>query len=81
MGAHFRRQHPVFGYIPDFVSLEHRIIIEIDGGYHQLPTQQLSDAERTVWLEKMGFKIIRFTNEEVLFNLEETIRIIKENIK
>jgi very-short-patch-repair endonuclease len=41
----------------------------------------LSDAERTVWLEKMGFKIIRFTNEEVLFNIEETIRIIKENIK
>jgi len=81
LGEHFRRQHIIGPFIADFACLPKRVIIEIDGGYHQLPNQQLSDAERTVWLEKMGFIIIRFTNEEVLFNLEETIRIIKENIK
>ena len=34
MGVHFRRQHPVFGYIPDFIALKEQLIIEIDGGYH-----------------------------------------------
>ena len=81
LGKHFRRQHIIGPFIADFACLPKRVIIEIDGGYHQLPNQQLSDAERTKWLEKMGFKIIRFTNEEVLCNLEETVGIIKESIK
>ena len=46
-----------------------------------MPDQQVNDEERTIWLESQGFKVIRFTNEEVIGDLETTIRIIKENIK
>ena len=80
LGVHFRRQHIIGPFIADFACLPKRIVIEIDGGYHQLPNQQVSDTERSEWLEKMGFKVIRFTNKEVLCNLEETIKIIKECI-
>ena len=70
----------LYGLLKQF-GLPKRIVIEIDGGYHQLPNQQVSDTERSEWLEKKGFKVIRFTNKEVLCNLEETIKIIKECIK
>ena len=68
-------------FIADFACLPKRLIIEIDGGYHQLPTQQISDAKRTTWLEKKGFKVVRFTNEEILFDTENTIKKIQEYIK
>ena len=81
LGVHFRRQHIIGPFITDFVCLSRRLILEVDGGYHQLPDQQVNDEERTIWLESQGFKVIRFTNEEVIGDLETTIRIIKENIK
>ena len=80
LGVHFRRQHIIGNYIADFACLAKRLIIEIDGGYHQLPTQQVSDAERTEWLEDQGFKVIRFTNEEILFDTNNTIKKIQEYI-
>ncbi len=80
LGVHFRRQHIIDNYIADFACLAKRLIIEIDGGYHQLPTQQVSDAERTEWLEDQGFKVIRFTNEEILFDTDNTIKKIQEYI-
>ena len=80
-GAHFRRQHIIGTYIADFACLSPRLVIELDGGYHQLPTQQTSDAERTEWLESKGFKVIRFTNEQVLGDTEGTINQIKAYIK
>ncbi len=80
LGVHFRRQHIIGPFIADFVCLPQRLIVELDGGYHQLPDQQINDEDRTIWLESQGFKVIRFTNEEVIGDLENTIRIIKENI-
>ncbi|MBQ1774126.1 MAG: DUF559 domain-containing protein, partial [Prevotella sp.] len=47
MGDHFRRQHPVFGYIPDFICINKKLIIEVDGGYHFEGEQPEMDAERT----------------------------------
>ena len=76
-GTHFRRQHIIGSYIADFACLSHRLIIEIDGGYHQLPEQQTSDQERTEWLENRGFTVIRFTNEEIIGNLEIVLNKIK----
>lgn len=64
-------------FIADFVCLSKRLVIELDGGYHQLPEQQISDEERSKWLEDKGFKVIRFSNEEVLGNIEGTITSIK----
>jgi very-short-patch-repair endonuclease len=81
LGVHFRRQHIIGEFIADFAYLPKRLIIEVDGGYHQLPTQQISDSKRTAWLEKKGFKVVRFTNEEILFNTDNTIKKIKEYIK
>ncbi len=69
-GYKIRRQHIIGYYIADFVCLRHQLIIEIDGLIHQLPENQASDLERQKWLEDEGFRVIRFTNEEVLNDLE-----------
>ena len=73
LGIHFRRQHVIGAYIVDFVSLRNRLVIEIDGEYHQNPEQQLIDAERTRYLENKGFRVIRFTNNQVLYDFESVM--------
>ena len=76
----FRRQHPIGDYIADFICLKHKLIIEVDGGYHSEPHQQEDDAARTLDLNRMGYRVIRFSNEEVLYNTENVIEQIKNNI-
>ncbi len=68
MGIRFRCQHIIGDYIGDFVCLKAKLIIEIDGGYHFLSDQQVTDEQRTKFLELKGFHVMRFTNEEVLYN-------------
>ena len=80
LGTEFRRQHIVGSFIADFASISIKLIIEVDGGYHQLPEQQISDEERTMWLEKQGFTVIRFSNEQILCDTNNTINKIKETI-
>ena len=77
MGAHFRRQHPVYGYIPDFISLKDKLIIEVDGGYHFDGEQPELDAERTKYLNEEGFIVLRFTNEEVLCDIDNVLEEIE----
>ena len=81
MGAHFRRQHPVFGYIPDFVCIQKKLIIEIDGGYHFEDEQQEKDEERTQWLNKTGYIVLRFTNEEVLNEIDNVLESIEDTLE
>lgn len=81
LGQQFRRQHIIGMFIADFVSLDSMLIIELDGGYHSIPEQQISDAERTAWLNGQGYKVIRFTNDEVIGNTEQVLKTIKDNIK
>lgn len=81
LGVKFRRQHPVNAYIPDFVCLEKLLVVEVDGGYHFVGNQQVSDEERTRYLEQNGFKVIRFTNEEVLGDIDGVLERIKEVLK
>jgi guanylate kinase len=76
----FRRQHIIGNYIADFACLPLKLIIEVDGGYHSLPEQQVNDAERTAWLESKGFTVLRFTNEEITSNTNNVINKIKEII-
>ena len=80
LGCAFRRQHIIGQYIADFICLEKNLIIEVDGGYHQLPEQQTSDEERTNWLNSQGLKVLRFTNEEIISNTEQVLNKIKEII-
>ncbi len=79
-GFSFRRQHIIGPFIVDFTCLSHKLIIEIDGGYHQLPEQQTSDEYRTEWLKDNGFFVLRFTNEEVIGNTKEVLNRIKKYI-
>ena len=80
MGVTFKRQHIIGDYIADFVCLSHKLIIELDGGYHQIPQQQKSDEERTTWLGERGYKVIRFTNEELFNGLDNVIRKIEDEL-
>ena len=73
----FLRQHIIGDYIVDFVSRRNGLIIEVDGGYHSEPRQQENDQLREQVLEEMGYHIIRFTNEEILFDLENVINQIE----
>ena len=74
----FRRQHPIGDYIADFICLSEKLVIEVDGGYHETPEQQYADQLRTEFLQKRDFRVIRFTNEEVIFDTKDTIIRIKE---
>ena len=71
----FRRQVPLGIYVVDFLCLEHRLVVEVDGGQHAVEMER--EEARTRWLEDEGFRVIRFWNNEVLENTEgvaETIR-------
>jgi 5-methyltetrahydrofolate--homocysteine methyltransferase len=72
-GYKFRRQHIIGNYIADFICLKENLIIEIDGLIHQLPENKTNDEERTKWLNGEGFQVIRFTNKEVLFELDKVL--------
>ncbi len=69
-GYKFRRQHIIGSYIGDFVCLKKNLIIEVDGLFHQLPENKQSDEERTAWLNKKGFEVIRFSNAEVMGSID-----------
>lgn len=79
-GYKFRRQHPIGLFIADFYCHQLKLIIEIDGEYHNLPEQIEKDLERTRILESNGLQLIRFTNEEVQENLENVIAKITSKI-
>jgi len=77
LGVRFRRQHPIGNYIADFVCLSKKLVIETDGEIHNF--QKNYDKQRDFELSCEGFKVIRFTNEEVMNNISEVIdKIIKE---
>jgi leucyl-tRNA synthetase len=74
----FRRQHPIAGYIPDFVCLEKKLIVEIDGDYHTEAEQIKFDKARESWLAEQGFTMIRFTNYEVNNSLNTVLKNIEQ---
>ncbi|MBS9462398.1 class I tRNA ligase family protein [Flagellimonas sp. 389] len=77
LNVKFRRQHPVHNYIVDFIALEKGLIVEVDGKIHEY--QLDADAQRTLELkQKKGFKVIRFTNDEVLHDIDGVVSKIKE---
>jgi 5-methyltetrahydrofolate--homocysteine methyltransferase len=73
----FRRQHIIGEYIVDFVCLEKRLVVEVDGSIHNQPEQIEHDKKRTEWLESKGFRIVRYSNQQILndiLNSAESIR-------
>ncbi len=75
-GLKFRRQHPLGNFIVDFVCLEHLLVIELDGGQHA--SQQQADAHREALLMGLGYRVLRFWNNEVLGNTEGVLEAIVE---
>ena len=81
LDAKFRRQHIIGDYIVDFVCLDKQLVVELDGGYHNDPEQKELDRQRTNFLRSKGFSVLRFTNEEVLGNTNETLTVISNALK
>jgi len=65
-GYRFRRQHCVGGYILDFYCPAHRLAVELDGGQHNDPTQSGLDRLRTLKLNELGIRVLRFWDDDVL---------------
>lgn len=80
MGHKFLRQHIIGDYIVDFVCRDDGLIVEVDGAYHAEHEQQKADEIRTRDLEAMGFRVIRFSNEEVLYDTESVVQEIENYI-
>ena len=80
LGVHFRRQHVIGMYIADFISLKNLLVIEVDGEYHQTPEQRLLDGERTAYLERKGFRVIRFTNHQGMNTIESVVSTIIKSL-
>jgi very-short-patch-repair endonuclease len=81
LGQKCRRQYIIGEYIVDFFFRQSMTIVELDGEYHFTEEQQKEDKERQNWLEQKGYKVLRFTNEQVLHDTDNTIDIIINTIK
>jgi len=74
-GVKFRRQRPVGPYIVDFVCLESRLVLELDGGQHSEIVAR--DARRDAWLAANGYRVLRFWNNEVMQRLPDVLERIR----
>ena len=80
LGVHFRRQHPIGDFIADFICIDQRLIIEVDGNIHNKPEQQEWDKQRTAFLESQDYRVVRFSNEQVLHDIDKVLAHIKSYI-
>jgi very-short-patch-repair endonuclease len=77
-GLGFRRQVPIRNYIADFVCLSAKLIVELDGESHDFEERQKADQTRDVFFVSEGFQVLRFTNEQVMSNLEGVVEAIRQ---
>jgi very-short-patch-repair endonuclease len=75
-GAKFRRQHEFGPYVLDFYCQERCLVVEVDGGQHYEPEQAARDERRTVYLASQGLRVLRFSNLDVLRNLEGVLGVV-----
>ena len=80
-GIKFRRQHPLKKYAPDFFSNELKFAIELDGGYHNDKVQKFYDKDREEIITSYQIIVLRFKNEEVIYNIESVLSMIRDKIK
>ena|ERR1700723_1107488 len=72
-GYRFRRQHPIGPFVVDFACTKHQLIVEADGGQHN---DNAVDEERTEWLKREGWRVLRFWNNDILNNTDGVIETI-----
>ncbi len=75
-GFKFRRQYAIGSYVADFVCVERRLIVELDGGQHADADIIAYDAARTLWLERNGYRVLRLWNTEFLSNVNDATEAI-----
>ena len=80
LGFKFRRQHGIGPYIVDFYCSERSIVIEVDGDVHANEGQRLKDRAREEALRNLGLQIFRYTNDEVLTNLEGVLENLRARL-
>ncbi|MEQ8327640.1 MAG: endonuclease domain-containing protein [Parvibaculum sp.] len=81
LGFHFRRQHRIGIYVADFVCLERQLVVEADGGQHNLPGGLVRDDRRTAWLNSVGYDVLRFWNNDVLLKTDEVVETIWRELR
>ena len=81
LNVRFRRQHPIGNYIADFVCLQARLIIEVDGEYHFRGDMPENDQERTRKLNGMGYTVMRFLNDEIIIESDRVVLTIKNKLE
>ena len=77
----FRRQHPIDRYVVDFVTLDGKLIVEVDGVTHSEPSEIQRDKARSEVLEACGFFIVRVSNTDVYENLEGVLELIESSLR
>jgi very-short-patch-repair endonuclease len=77
----FRRQHPIDRYIVDFVTLDGKLIVEVDGVTHSGESEVKRDKARTEVLEACGFLVVRVSNTDVYENLEGVLEMIETSLR
>jgi very-short-patch-repair endonuclease len=77
----FRRQHPIDGFVVDFVTIDGKLTVEVDGVTHESEAAAARDAERTAILESLGFHVVRVTNIDVYENLDGVLEMIDRTLK
>jgi very-short-patch-repair endonuclease len=80
-GAKFRRQHAIEGFIVDFPCIPQRLVIEVDGDVHERLDQQQYDRERQQIIEAKGFRVLRFSNDEIQHSLDDVIECIRHALR
>jgi very-short-patch-repair endonuclease len=75
-GTHFRRQAPIGPYVVDFLCPAKHLIIELDGGHHNDDETARRDHQRQFWLEREGYRVVRFWNSEVINDLTAVLERI-----
>ncbi|MDQ3683917.1 MAG: endonuclease domain-containing protein [Bacteroidota bacterium] len=81
LGVRIRRQHPIYKYIADYYCHELKLVIEIDGGIHMIKENKKYDISRDITLSEFGIQIVRFTNDQVINQIDQIIEEIKNKIK
>lgn len=81
LGHKFLYQYIIGQFIVDFLCPDCKLIVEVDGGYHSEPIQEIDDEQRTQWLESMGYRVIRFSNEQVICDIENVLNEIKKYLQ
>jgi very-short-patch-repair endonuclease len=76
----FRRQHPIDRYVVDFVTLDGKLVVEVDGVTHDSEHERRYDRERTSALEACGFLVIRVSNSDVYDNLDGVLELIRTTL-